>query len=570
MEVGKEIYPTPKADRRELPHLARGREERRGAEKRYLGSMPVSAYRRSERHAPWFRAETRDLSNGGILLCNIPESVEIEQGERVFLRFTIPPGMMPEGFENKVKIPATATRVDKPYGEAAFAFERQLDRILARRRWRVFEWGGLFLIFATLALIAFLRMDSFYYFLFDIPVFLYGICASLFLVSRFFFSLFYCDYPVDSEYTPSVSIIVPCFNEEEFITQTIRCALDQDYPEDKLSVIVVDDGSTDKSIDKINEYYEKVLPILQKDRLKIIARKENKGKRSVMAAGTMAADSELLIFVDSDSFLEPDAVRRLVQPMRFPRVGAVCGRCEVENKWTNMVTKMQAVRYFIAFRVFKAAESVFGAVTCLSGPLSCYRRDMVMRHLDDWLNQTFLGYPATYGDDRSLTNYILKHNRVVYQNGAVCSTIVPSSLSKFITQQMRWKRSWFRESLRAAGFMWRSEPFAALSFYAGLLIPILAPMVVIRAFVVIPLMYGYFPYTYIVGIFAMAMLMSATYLVFKRSSLWVYGGFFCLFYLTVLLWQMIPAMFTFWKSEWGTRETAADVKAGKAAAPKAV
>lgn len=82
-------------------------------------------------------------------------------------------------------------------------------------------------------------MDSVFYFLFDVPVFFYGICTSLFLVSRFFFALFYRNVPIDPEYTPSVTIVIPCFNEEKFITRTIRCALDQDYPEDKLKVIVV-------------------------------------------------------------------------------------------------------------------------------------------------------------------------------------------------------------------------------------------------------------------------------------------------------------------------------------------
>ena len=181
--------------------------------------------------------------------------------------------------------------------------------------------------------------------------------------------------------------------------------------------------------------------------------------------------------------------------------------------------------------------------------------------MDAWLNQKFFGYPATFGDDRSLTNYILAEHRTCYQDAAVCSTIVPSSMSVFIRQQMRWKRSWLRETLRAGSFMWKKEPFMALSFYAGFILPILAPLIVIRTLVVVPIELGLFPYKYLFGIFTVSILMSASYLFFKRSNLWPYGIIFCLFYISVLLWQLPIAIATFWKSEWGTRNTSADVAA---------
>ncbi|TBH78181.1 glycosyltransferase [Desulfovibrio legallii] len=287
----------------------------------------------------------------------------------------------------------------------------------------------------------------------------------------------------------------------------------------------------------------------------------NMGKRHALAAGALRAKFDLLVFVDSDSFLEPEAVREVVQPFCDPKMGAVSGRTEVQNKWTNALTKMQAVRYYVAFRFMKAAEAVFDGVTCLSGPLACYRKDLVLRYLDDWLNQKFFGYPATFGDDRSLTNFILAHHRTGYQDAAVCSTIVPSRMRTFMKQQMRWKRSWLRETLRASSFMWRKEPFMALSFYAGFLLPVLAPLVVVRTMLVIPIELGLFPYKYLAGILVTSTLMSASYLLFKRSTLWPYGIIFCLFYLAVLLWQLPVAVLTFWKSEWGTRNTSADVAA---------
>lgn len=186
------------------------------------------------------------------------------------------------------------------------------------------------------------------------------------------------------------------------------------------------------------------------------------GKREAMAVGAKLSKKELLVFVDSDSFLDPFAVRNIVQPFKDEKMGGVSGRTDVANTYTNSLTKMQSVRYYIAFRIMKAAEGYFDAVTCLSGPLSCYRKDLVLKYSDAWLHQTFLGQRATFGDDRSMTNFILRHHRTTYQDTAVCSTIVPNSHAMFLKQQMRWKRSWLRESLIAARYMWRKEPFMAI------------------------------------------------------------------------------------------------------------
>ena len=480
------------------------------------------------------------------------------------LHFTMSPGTLPEGYESRVRIPADVVRlIDGEDGEKKVAvnFVRDLGNYLRRKKWLRLVVTSVLLLAISVYAVAYMRQESVFYFMFDVPIFTYGIIASVFLVSRFAFAFFYHNVPVDPEYTPGVSIVIPCFNEEEWIEKTIQCAINQDYPQEKLEVILVDDGSTDKSMERVRRIEKQIRKEIEGDRFLVIEQPQNMGKRHALAAGALRAKFDLLVFVDSDSFLEPDAVREVVQPFRDPKIGAVSGRTEVQNKWTNALTKMQAVRYYVAFRFIKAAESVFDGVTCLSGPLACYRKDLVMHFLDQWLNQKFFGYPATFGDDRSLTNFILAKHRTAYQDAAVCSTIVPSSMRTFIRQQMRWKRSWLRETLRASSFMWKKEPFMSLSFYVGFLLPILAPIVVVRTMVFVPLELGLFPYKYLAGILVTSMIMSASYLLFKRSNLWPYGIVFCLFYLTVLLWQLPVAVLTFWKSEWGTRNTAADVAA---------
>ena len=241
-------------------------------------------------------------------------------------------------------------------------------------------------------------------------------------------------------------------------------------------------------------------------------------------------------------------------------MGGVSGRTDVANTYTNALTKMQSVRYYIAFRVMKAAEGYFDAVTCLSGPLSCYRKDLVLKYSDAWLNQTFLGQRATFGDDRSMTNFILRYNRTTYQDTAVCSTIVPNQYKTFLKQQMRWKRSWLRESIIGATYMWKKEPFMSLCFYMGLVVPIAAPVVVLYNLIYVPITHRVFPTTFILGLLMMALLMSMAQLFLRRSSTWIYGMWFCIYYEAVLLWQMPVAWFTFWKSTWGTRMTPADLE----------
>ncbi len=103
----------------------------------------------------------------------------------------------------------------------------------------------------------------------------------------------------------------------------------------------------------------------------------------------MNAHSDLVIFVDSDSFLEPDALVNLVQPFIDPKVAGVSGRTDVANAYTNWLTKTQSVRYYIAFRILKAAEALFRLGHVPFGPLSAYRRSEVLKVLNRWVNQTF-------------------------------------------------------------------------------------------------------------------------------------------------------------------------------------
>lgn len=513
------------------------------------------------------KGKTKNISSSG-MLCAIPKKYQsaVENATKIELSFEIKPGTMPEGYEMKVKkIRAKWVRSvakDEKTVECGFQFNELLAQYVYRKRQvYMLSMAALFMFFVS-AFVILLRAESVLYFNFNKMLYFYSILAATFLLSRYLFGALYKPTPINPHFTPGVSIIIPCFNEEKWIKRTILSCVNQDYPIDKLEVLVIDDCSNDNSQEKIKEVIDDLKQETGYDianRVHYHIQPENAGKREALAVGAKLAKHELLVFVDSDSFLDPFAIRNIVQPFQDEKMGGVSGRTDVANTFTNNLTKMQSVRYYIAFRILKAAEGLFDAVTCLSGPLSCYRKDLVLKYCDEWLNQTFLGQRATFGDDRSMTNFILRHHRTDYQDTAICSTIVPNTYKVFLKQQMRWKRSWLRETFIAATFMWRKEPFMALSFYMGLLVPILSPVIVVYNLIYIPLTHRVFPLTFLIGILMMALLMSFAQLLLRRSSTWLYGMWFCLYYEAVLLWQMPVAWVTFWKSTWGTRMTTADI-----------
>ncbi len=411
---------------------------------------------------------------------------------------------------------------------------------------RALPWLGLALMLAAVANVVWLRGNNLYYFWYHPIVNLYGILISGYILSRIALACFYKP-PKDAGWSPPITVALSCKNEEDSIGRTIDCIFASDYPKELLQVIAVDDGSTDGTWGEMTRARER------HPALELIRFETNRGKRHGMGAAARRATGDFVVYVDSDSFVRPDAFREIVQGFADPDVAAVCGHGKVANAGENFLTKMQEVRYYVAFRIVKAAESLFSTVTCCSGCLAAYRRSVVMPILDVWLSQSFLGVSATFGDDRSLTNFMLRRWRVIYDSTAVCSTIVPSTMSQFFRQQLRWKKSWIRESLLASLFMWKRHPLAAFYFYLGVVFPLVSPAVVFVALVLPLLGLGEFSYMYIYGTTLMALLYGLVYLVRHKTRLWFYGLAFSIFYMVVLVWQTYYALATVRRNHWGTR-----------------
>jgi hyaluronan synthase len=353
-----------------------------------------------------------------------------------------------------------------------------------------------------------------------------------------------------SAFEPEVTFVIPCKNEEGAIARTVAKCFETDYPKEKLEVIAINDGSTDRTID--------VLTNLQKrfDRLTVVDWRVNKGKRHGMAEGIRRAKGEIIIQLDSDSYISPRTFRNLIRPFRHPEIGAVCANTKPENAQKNWLTRMQAAYYFISFRILKAAESTFLTVFCCSGCCSAYRRSVVLPIVDRWLNEKFLGLPVTWGEDRALTNWVIRRGfRTIFAEQVQARTICPDTLKKFLKQQIRWKKGWLINSLFVTPFIARKEPFIALTYFFPLfLISLITPFLAVKALVINPVFAGVLPVYYVSGVFLMSFVMTLYYRwVSRENRYWPYVFVWSAVNMVLLSFILFYAVATVQNRKWGTR-----------------
>ena len=256
---------------------------------------------------------------------------------------------------------------------------------------------------------------------------------------------------------PHITVIVPAFNEGPMVGVALGSILLGDYPRDCLEILAIDDGSTDDTWECIQRVVRRQPTIVRAIRMP-----KNGGKKEALCEGFRQATGLLVVTVDSDSRLDPDALRKIVAPLLVdPRVAAVAGKVQVLNRYANLLTRLLAIRFYLAFDLGRAAQSWFGAVLCCPGALTAYRREAVMAVLPRWSAQTFLGEPCTIGEDRALTTWLLRTgHRAVYQSTAIVHTLVPTTYKGLVKMYLRWERGNLREALTMLPVLptrWRRE-----------------------------------------------------------------------------------------------------------------
>jgi hyaluronan synthase len=267
------------------------------------------------------------------------------------------------------------------------------------------------------------------------------------------------DPEVISSPSGSVAVIVPIFNEDPAMLYQTLVSLHGQSRRPQ-SIHVIDDGSTSDAGARVAERLKPVFASIGVD-YRVTRYQENRGKREALAVGIEAApDADIYVCIDSDTRLHRDAVRYIVRPLADPGVTGATGLVLAANHNRNLLTRLVDLRYATAFLLERAAYSSLGSVLCCCGSLAAYRGPVVRRYLHDFLNQRFLGRRATFGDDRRLTNYCLLEGQVVLERRAIAETVVPERFGHYLRQQVRWNKSFFRESFWCIQHMpWRKPAF---------------------------------------------------------------------------------------------------------------
>jgi cellulose synthase/poly-beta-1,6-N-acetylglucosamine synthase-like glycosyltransferase len=257
--------------------------------------------------------------------------------------------------------------------------------------------------------------------------------------------------PARTGHFEPLTIVVPVYQEDQAI---FRQALESWLVNDVLEVICVIDQTDSACLRIAREYPVRVIPT------------DVPGKRDALRRGWEAARTPLVALVDSDTIWATDVAVRVCEPFADPRVGGVGTRQNVAapaSVWEHLNDMYLDYRYFDEI----ASQTVVGrAVSCLSGRTAVYRRSLLLRHSERFMNETFLGVPCMSGDDKRLTILVLEggHRTVLQRSARVWSTF-PRDGRTFFRQRLRWSRNTWRSDLRALGsrWLWRRHRFLAFS-----------------------------------------------------------------------------------------------------------
>ena len=219
---------------------------------------------------------------------------------------------------------------------------------------------------------------------------------------------------------PAVSVLIPAYNEEGYVGECIESVLDSSYPEDRLEILVIDDGSTDGTYAEAAAYRDHGVTVLHRD---------NGGKHAALNFGLACSSSPVVVTVDADSRPAPPAIEQMVAALESDAaLGALSAPVLALND-DSLLTGLQRIEYAIS-NTNRRAYSIFEAVPVVPGCMGVYRRQALE---DVW------GYdPDTVTEDFDLTVQLLKHGWTVRHGPGIVWTIVPDGWAPLWRQRLRW------------------------------------------------------------------------------------------------------------------------------------
>ncbi|MGB1211060.1 MAG: glycosyltransferase [Lacinutrix venerupis] len=389
-----------------------------------------------------------------------------------------------------------------------------------------------------------------------IAVFLFAFKVLFFIFKAYNYYKYKPVASASDQELPTCTVIVPAYNEGKQVWDTLMSISKSNYPKHKIQLISIDDGSKDDTWKWMQDAKEKL-----GDRLEIYQQPENQGKRQALFRGFNLATGDIYITVDSDSIVTEDTLRNLVSPFTTnEHCGAVAGNIRVLNNKKEILPKMLDVSFVLSFEFVRSAESNLNSVLCTPGALAAYKSTAVHKCLPEWINQTFMGTPSDIGEDRALTNMILKQGKhVLFQKDAIAYTNVPEQYVGLYKMFIRWGRSNVRESLEMGKFIFTNfrttnkSGIRILFISQFLKILMSYPLIIAMLFFVAlhPLLF--------IGSTSISILIISTFSVLFFTSrykttkgIWAYS--YSILYTFALFWITPYAIATASKSGWLTRE----------------
>jgi cellulose synthase/poly-beta-1,6-N-acetylglucosamine synthase-like glycosyltransferase len=236
------------------------------------------------------------------------------------------------------------------------------------------------------------------------------------------------DVGLDS-YTPTVAVLVGCKDEELVVDGMVAALLALDYPADRLTLVVVDDGSADATGAKLDAW------AVRDPRLRVLHRPPGAGggKSGALNEALALVESEIVLVFDADHEPEPSALRRLVRHFRDPVVAAVMGRCVIRNGQDSSMANTVFVDYLSGYLVNEYGRQALFELPAYGGA-NCAVRASTLRALGGW-------NPETVTEDTDLTlRILLMGQRVRYDVSAIDFEEAVVSAQRFWKQRYRWAR----------------------------------------------------------------------------------------------------------------------------------
>jgi len=289
---------------------------------------------------------------------------------------------------------------------------------------------------------------------------LFGFKVSFFIYMLFRYFKYKAIETVSDNSLPTVTVIVPAYNESNQVYDTLLSLANSDFPAEKIQLISIDDGSKDDTWKWMLDAKKQL-----GTKLEIYQQPKNMGKRHALYRGFNLGTGDVYVTVDSDSIVKSDTLRKLVSPFVTDKnCGAVAGNIRVLNNKKAILPRMLDVSFVLSFEFVRSAESTLKSVLCTPGALAAYRSTAVHNCLPEWINQTFMGKASDIGEDRAMTNMILKQGKhVLFQRNAVAYTNVPEKYRGLYKMFIRWGRSNVRENIQMAKYVFTDFRLGAKS-----------------------------------------------------------------------------------------------------------